>query len=442
MSERVLKIGLCGFGVVGQGVFNHLQKKAKALTDQLGARLEVTRIAVRDTKKARDFQVAEGVVCDDAMSIAQDASIDIVCELMGGTSLALDVCVTALKAGKVVVTANKALVCDHGPELLAASHEGGGYLLFEASVAGGIPIIKAIKEGLVINSFTSIFGILNGTCNYILTRMADEGLSYEEILKDAKDLGYAEADETLDVQGIDAAHKAVVLAYLAHGRWVPYKDLFVEGVANVTQDDISFAKENGYSIKLVAVIGKTRDSGKLYITVLPTLVSLKNVLGRIDGVFNAVSVRGDVVGETVYIGPGAGRDATASSVIADIVDAAKVLLSSDSNDKLRIFDSVPRGGETMELAEPEEIESRYFVRLLVQDQPGVLAEIASRLAAYDVSLASVSQKEVGEGASQASLILTTHMTTEKAILDAIKDLKGNAFVEAKPFMMPIGNFED
>lgn len=442
MSERVINIGLCGFGVVGQGVFNHVMSKAKALTDQLGARLEITRIAVRDTSKARDFSVAEGALCSDPLSIAGDDTIDIVCELMGGTTLALEVCIKALKAGKVVVTANKALLCDHGPALLEAASEGGGHLLFEASVAGGIPIIKAINEGLVINSFSSIFGILNGTCNYILTRMADEGLSYEEILKDAKDLGYAEADETLDVQGIDAAHKAVVLGYLAHGLWVPYKDLLVEGVANVTQSDIQYAKENGYSIKLVAVIGKTRDSGKLYITVLPTLVSLKNVLGRVDGVFNAVSVHGDIVGETVYIGPGAGRDATASAVIADIVDAVKVLMSSEDNSKLKTFSSVPRCGSEMELAEPEEIESRYYIRLLVQDQPGVLAEVASRLAGYDVSLASVSQKEVGEGASQASLILTTHMTTEKAILDAIKELEGNAFVDAKPFMMPIGNFED
>ncbi|MCH6256597.1 homoserine dehydrogenase [Puniceicoccaceae bacterium K14] len=442
MSERVIKIGLCGFGVVGQGVFNHVQAKAKALTDQLGAQLEITRIAVRDTKKARDFAVADGVVCDDPMSIAQDESLDVVCELMGGTTLALEVCSTALKSGKVVITANKALLCDYGPELLKAAKDGGGHLLFEASVAGGIPIIKAINEGLVINSFSSIYGILNGTCNYILTRMANEGLSYEEILKDAKDLGYAEADETLDVQGIDAAHKAVVLAYLAYGRWVPYKDLFVEGVTKVTQDDIAYAKENGYGIKLVAVIAKTRDAGKLYITVLPTLVPLKYVLGRVDGVFNAVSVRGDVVGETVYIGPGAGRDATASAVISDLVDAVKTLVCSSKNEKVPVFDPVPRCGCDMELAEPEEIESRYYLRLLVQDEPGVLAEVASRLAAYDVSLASVSQKEVAEDASQASLILTTHMTTEKAILDAIKNLEGYECVDAKPFMMPIGNFED
>ncbi|MCL4153280.1 UNVERIFIED_CONTAM: hypothetical protein GTU68_025676 [Idotea baltica] len=360
---------------------------------------------------------------------------------MGGTEIAREVCLTALGAGKVVVTANKHLLCDFGAELLEAAKSGGGHILFEASVAGGVPIIKAINEGLAINSFSTILGILNGTCNYILTRMANEGLSYEEILVDAKRLGYAEADETLDVQGIDAAHKAVVLAYLAHGRWVPYSDLVVQGVAEVTQDDIFYAEQNGYSIKLVAVIAKTRDSGKLYISVLPTLVPLKYVLGRVDGVYNAVSVRGDIVGETVYIGPGAGRDATASAVISDLVDATKLLLLDGLESQLPFLDPAP-SGENIELAEPEEILSRYYIRLLVKDEPGVLAEITRSLASYDVSLASVLQREVGEDAQKASLIMTTHIVSEKAITDALAAVEGLDCVEAKPFSMPIGNFED
>lgn len=438
MNERVIKIGLCGFGVVGQGVFNHLRSRQQMVSDQLGARVEITRIAVRDTSKKRDFDYDGGMMTTDPLSIANDPEIDIVCELMGGTGLALDVILAALRAGKVVVTANKALLCDHGIEVFAAAAEGGGNVLFEASVAGGIPVIKSIKDGLVINRFNTIYGILNGTSNYMLTRMANEGLSYQDVLADAKALGYAEADESLDVDGIDAAHKAVVLAYLAYGRWVPYKDILVQGIAEVTQEDISFARENGYAIKLLAVIDIAHASGKLYISILPTLVSKKYVLGSVDGVFNAVSIQGDVVGETVYIGPGAGRDATASAVISDIVDASKLLCCGGAG---RFVDPAPRDGARIELAEPEEIESRYYVRLQVADRPGVMAEVASMLASFEVSLASVTQKEVAEGSACASLIITTHMTTEKAILDAVKALEESPSVTGKPFCMPVGSFE-
>lgn len=437
MSERVIKVGLCGFGVVGQGVFNHLRSRQSQLSDQLGAKVEVTRIAVRDTKKQRDFDYDAAMLTTDPLSIATDPEIDVVCELMGGTGLALEVTLAALKAGKILVTANKALLCDHGEAVFAAASQGGGQVLFEASVAGGIPVIKAIKESLIINRFSSIYGILNGTCNYILTRMTNEGLSYQEILTEAKALGYAEADESLDVEGIDAAHKAVVLAYLAYGRWVPFKDILVQGVAEVTQDDIQFARSNGYAIKLLAVIDVAHASGKLYISILPTLVSKKYALGSVDGVYNAVSIHGDVVGETVYIGPGAGRDATASSVIADIVDGAKLLVNGGAG---RFVDPAPRGGSAIELAEPDEIESRYYVRLQVLDKPGVMAEVASILAGQGVSLASVTQKEVEEGAAHASLIITTHMTTEKAILDSVGALEGSPSVNSKPFCMPISNF--
>lgn len=438
MSERVIKVGLCGFGVVGQGVFNHLQKREDDLSDKLGARIKVARIAVRDTSKKRDFEFDASILTTDPLSIANDPEIDVVCELMGGTGLALEVTLAALKAGKVIVTANKALICDHGAAVFAAAKQGGGQVLFEASVAGGIPVINAIKSGLVINRFSSIYGILNGTSNYILTRMTNEGAGYEEILKEAKALGYAEADESFDVDGIDAAHKAVVLAYLAYGRWVPFKDLLVQGIADVTQADITFAKENGYAIKLLAVIDVAHASGKLYISILPTLVSKKYVLGSVDGVFNAVSIHGDVVGETVYIGPGAGRDATASAVIADIVDAAKLIVNGAAG---RFIDPAPRGGELIELAEPEEIQSRYYVRLRVVDKPGVMAEVTSLLAKHSVSLASVTQKEVEESAASATLIVTTHMTTEQAILDAVKALEESSSVEGTPFTMPISSFE-
>lgn len=436
----MIKVGLCGFGVVGQGVFDHLDRKRAVLSEQLGAEITVSRIAVRNIGKARDIAVDASIVTDDPLAVATDPEIDVICELMGGTGIAREVVLAALRAGKIVITANKALLCDFGEELLSVAREHGGHLLFEASVAGGIPVIKAIREGLVINDFSSIYGILNGTCNYILTRMTNEGLSYPEILVEAKALGYAEADESLDVDGIDAAHKAVVLAYLAHGKWVDFKDVRLQGITEVSQEDIQFAKDNGYAIKLIAVIDRAAEKGALRVSVLPTLVSTQCSLGRVDGVFNAISVHGDVVGETVYIGPGAGRDATASAVISDVVDAVKLLIFGGPEGRFPFLDPAPRNGSLITLAKAEDIESRYYVRLIVLDQPGVMAQIASILASHEVSLASVSQKEVGEDAERVSLIITTHVTTESSIVSAVASLANLESVEEKPFYMPIGNF--
>ena len=440
MSERMIKVGLCGFGVVGQGVFDHLDRKRAVLSEQLGAEITVSRIAVRNIGKARDIAVDASIVTDDPLAVAMDPEIEVICELMGGTGIAREVVLAALRAGKIVITANKALLCDFGEEMLSVAREHGGHLLFEASVAGGIPVIKAIREGLVINDFSSIYGILNGTCNYILTRMTNEGLSYPEILVEAKALGYAEADESLDVDGIDAAHKAVVLAYLAHGKWVDFKDVRLQGITEVSQEDIQFAKDNGYAIKLIAVIDRAAEEGALRVSVLPTLVSTQCSLGRVDGVFNAISVHGDVVGETVYIGPGAGRDATASAVISDVVDAVKLLIFGGPEGRFPFLDPAPRNGSLITLAKAEDIESRYYVRLIVLDQPGVMAQIASILASHEVSLASVSQKEVGEDAERVSLIITTHVTTESSIVSAVASLANLESVEEKPFYMPIGNF--
>ncbi len=440
MSERVINIGLCGFGVVGQGVLDHLERKRSVLREQLGVNIVVSRIAVRNLSKARDINVDPSIVSGDALSVALDPDVEIVCELMGGTGIAREVTVAALKAGKIVITANKALLCDHGEELLSLAREHDGHLLFEASVAGGIPVIKAIREGLVINEFSSIYGILNGTCNYILTRMANEGLSYPEILVEAKELGYAEAKESLDVDGIDAAHKAVVLAYLAHGKWVALEDVRRQGITDISQEDIQFAKNSGYAVKLIAVVDRDRALNSLRVSVLPTLVSKQCSLGSVDGVHNAVAIHGDVVGETVYIGPGAGRDATASAVISDVVDAAKLLIFGGPEGGYPFLDPAPRNGSNIVLASAKDLKSRYYVRLVVVDKPGVMAEIASVLAAREVSLASVTQKEVGEDEERVSLIITTHLTTEQAILDVVEDLGNLESLEEKPFSMPIGNF--
>ena len=440
MGDRKISVGLCGFGIVGQGVYDHLTRKRKLLGEQLGADIRVARVAVRDKSKKRDVEIDPSLITEDSLFVATDPEIDVVCELMGGTGLALEIVTRALVAGKIVVTANKALLCDHGKELLAAAQEHGGHLLFEASVAGGIPVIKAIREGLIINDFSRIDGILNGTCNYILTRMAIEGLSYQEILGEAKSLGYAEADESLDVDGIDAAHKAVVLAYLAYGKWADLDEVRLDGITRVNQEDIRFAEDNGYAVKLIASVERERQSKALYVSVLPALVPKSSSLGSVDGVFNAISIHGDVVGETVYIGPGAGRHATSSAVISDIVDAVKLLIFGGPQGRFPFLDPAPKNGSELEIACPEEVHSRYYVRMRVDDRPGVMAEIASILASREVSLASVTQKEVGEDAERVSLIITTHMTTEKAIKETVEDLGNLDSVQGLPMTMPIRDF--
>jgi homoserine dehydrogenase len=345
------------------------------------------------------------------------------------------VTLAALRAGKTVVSANKALLCEHGQEVLDAARENRGAFFFEASVAGGIPIIKALQEGLVANRFGLIYGILNGTCNYILTRMEREGLSYPEILADAKRLGYAEADETLDVEGWDTAHKAAVLAHLAHGRWVSTDEMIVQGISAVSQSDIRRARELGYVIKLLALIERDFRSNSLSVRVHPTLVPTHHVLANVNEVYNGISVAGDVAGTTFYIGRGAGQDATASAVISDIVDAASQLLRGPA--------ARPGAGAQEPLpsiACASTICSEFYLRLLVADAPGVLAQIASLLAKQQISIASVLQKPADASAKAAELFLTTHSASEAAIATAVTELAGLPSVLSKPALIRIGSF--
>ncbi|MDX2187191.1 MAG: homoserine dehydrogenase [Opitutaceae bacterium] len=433
---KILRIGICGFGTVGQGVWQHLERARNDLEARLGVRLELARAAVRDLKRVRDVSLPADKLTDDPLAIAIDPSIDIVCELMGGTTAAKDVTLAALKAGKVVVSANKALLCDSGAEIFETARAHGGNFFFEASVAGGIPIIKALREGLVANRFGLIYGILNGTCNYILTRMSQEGASYSAILADAKRLGYAEADESLDVQGWDTAHKASILAYLAHGTWVKTPQMIVEGIDKLTQADLKYAATLGYGVKLLAVITRDFSSGELFVRIHPTLLPKDRVLANVNGVFNGISVTGDVVGTTTYIGRGAGRDATASAVISDIVDAARWLSGGRSG---RVAGSTEAAA--LSLTPLEKIVSRYYLRLTVKDQPGVLAEIASIMAKHRVSIASVIQSP-GERKDAASLILTTHESNEKAMGETLAELARVPSVLEAPLLLRIGDLAD
>ena len=441
-SPRVIRIGFCGLGTVGQGVWKHLSANHAQLESRLGVRFELHRVAVRNTTRAREVALPPEKLTDNALSVATDPKVDIVCELMGGTGIARDVTLAALAAGKVVVSANKALLCDHGAEIFAAARKHGGHFFFEASVAGGIPIIKALREGLVANRFRLIYGILNGTCNYILTRMADEGASYATILADAKRLGYAEADEALDVQGWDTAHKASILAFLAHGVWVKPDQMVVDGITRLTQADLRTADQLGYRIKLLAVIARDFDSNELSVRVHPTLVPKSRVLANVNGVFNGISVTGDVVGTTTYIGRGAGQDATASAVISDIADAVTLLTTGKVVATGEADAAVHREGENeLKLAPLGHVRSRYYLRLTVQDEPGVLAQVASVTARNRVSIASVLQT-ASERSDAASLILTTHDSDERALHHTIAEFAQLGCVLEAPLLLRIGDFAD
>lgn len=441
MGSKTIKIGFIGLGTVGQGVWKHIEGNRQRLESRLGARLELCRAAVRDIEKGRAVAIPVGKLTTDAVSVVTDPEIDIVCELMGGTGLARKLTLAALEGGKIVVSANKALLCEHGAEIFAAARKGGGHFLFEASVAGGIPIIKALREGLVANGFNLISGILNGTCNYILTRMEREGASFDSILGEARGLGYVEADESLDLDGWDTAHKAVILAFLAHGKWVKYDEMLVEGIRKITQEDIQQTAALGYSIKLLASIERDFETNKLFISVRPSLVCRQNVLANLGGPYNGVSVTGDVVGTTLYIGPGAGQDATASAVISDIVDAAllrrggSVPLPAEDDEETRMADA-PCG-----ILPLERVRGAYYLRLTVEDAPGVLAKVAAVMASHNVSIATVTQKD-RPGEEAASLILTTHESNERDIQQTVKELGELASVLEEPHLLRIANFEE
>ena len=447
-NKPIVNLGILGLGVVGQGVLKHLNRNRKLLESRLGVRLKISKIAVRNKRLKRGVKVDPRILTEDGFEVVNDPSIQIVCELIGGTKLAKELTLQALKNGKSVVTANKALLCEHGNQIIRAAKKSKGHLFFEASVAGGIPIIKSIREGLVANRFPQIRGILNGTCNYILTRMQAEGRSFDEILVEAKSLGYAEADESLDVDGIDAAHKAGILAYLAHGKWIPMKQMLIEGIREVTTGDMAVADAMGYRIKHLASIECDSKKNQLFVGAYPALVSKAHILGRVDDVYNAVCVSGDVVGTTVHIGRGAGQDATASAVIGDIADAvfanqgAKLMnLIDDENDPLA--SSV----EPLQIAEMEDVSSCFYLRLTVVDQPGVLSKLTAVMAKEKISIARVVQELDSEVRSKqkkgsATLILTTHECSESAIANAVRALKRLGPVLSKPFLLRIVEFAD
>ncbi|MDR2862591.1 MAG: homoserine dehydrogenase [Puniceicoccales bacterium] len=439
MSTSPLKIGLgiIGFGTVGQGVWKHLAATKKYLEVRMGVKIELIGVCVRDPSKKRDVEIPPTQIHTDPFKLLEDPRVNIVCELMGGTTLAREVTLRALHLGKVVVSANKALICEYGAEIFKTVSSHGGQFFFEASVAGGIPIIKSLREGLVANRFSEIAGIINGTCNYLLTRMEKEGLAYETVLQDARRLGYVEADESLDLDGIDAYHKAVILAFLAHGKWVPRRNTLVEGIRAVTLEDIRRAHDFGYRIKHLAVIRRNFSKGWMTLGVYPALIPLDKVLARVDGVFNGISLSGDVVGTTTLVGRGAGQDATASAVIGDIVDAIRVLKGASFKFLTQAdLDSYNALGTAVRMATLDEIQTQFYLRFALRDKHGVSAEVYRILAEEKISVARVIQYEQA-GTRRGTHTLSTYPVSESAMERALRKLKRLRTVLEPPLVLRI-----
>ncbi len=416
----MVKVGIVGVGTVGSSVIKVLKKNHDIITARAGKEIRVVKGVVRSLDKPRDIDIP---LTTDPYEVTDDPDIDIVVELMGGVEEAYEVVKRALQNKKAVVTANKALLAYHRYELQQLADDIP--FEFEASVAGGIPIIKALREGLSANHIEAIRGIMNGTCNYILTKMAKEGVDFEEVLKEAQDLGYAEADPTFDIEGYDAAHKLLILASIAYGIDAKPEDILIEGITKITRLDFEFAKEFGYTIKLLT-IAKKRDR-QVELRVHPALVPNEEMIAKVDGVMNGVSVIGDVVGETMYYGPGAGGDATASAVVSNIIDIAR---GGKCSPMLGFKRPLEWG---ISLAPKEEIHSKYYLRIVVEDRPGILAKIASIFGKHSISIESMLQKSSKSGLAQ--LLLSTHKCVEKDIQKALQELQSHSFLKEQPAMI-------
>lgn len=432
-SPRLVRIGLAGLGNVGMGVFKNLRQNEGLLKERTGCLLRVDRIAVRDVTKPRGAEIPASMITGDWRELVADPNLDVMVELVGGTTEAFDLVCAALRAKKPVVTGNKALLAERGQELFALAEQCHVPIYFEAAVAGGIPIIQTVQEGFVGNHIKSIHGIINGTCNYILSRMKEAGISYEQALDEAQAHGFAEADPTLDVSGWDAAHKAIILASLSYGFWIKPQDVHVEGIERVTPTDMAFAEKLGYTIKLLSVI-RADAKGRVEVSTRPSLLPSSHILASVSGAYNAVLVNGDIVGETLFYGKGAGQDPTSSSVISDLAEAAATLVYGPRHSGF-----VPHGlyGKSKPAAETI---SHYYVRLKVDDKPGVLAQVAALLGDRGIGISSVMQPEE-LGSEFTSLILMLDDATLATVKEAIGSIAALECVRETPVWMRVETME-
>ncbi|MEH6469408.1 MAG: homoserine dehydrogenase [Porticoccus sp.] len=413
-----VKIGICGLGTVGSGAVNVLSRNAEEISARAGCQIVIAQVGARRDNPA--CELGDINVSRDIFEVADNPDIDILVELIGGTTVAKDLVFRAIENGKHVVTANKALIAEFGNEIFAAAKAKGVTVAFEAAVAGGIPIIKAIREGLSANRIEWLAGIINGTSNFILTEMRDKGRDFADVLKEAQELGYAEADPTFDVEGIDAAHKLVILASLAFGIPLQFDKVFTEGISKIEPQDVTYAQQLGYRIKHLGVA--SRNNGSVELRVHPTLIPEKRLIANVDGVMNAVLVNGDAVGPTLYYGAGAGAEPTASSVIADIVDLARTL-TADPEHRVPHLGFQPDQLNDIDVLPISEIETAYYLRITALDVPGVLAKITQVLSEANISVEAVIQKEPEAGKDHVQLILLTNRAVEKYLDEAVEKIQ-------------------
>ncbi|WP_020205684.1 MULTISPECIES: homoserine dehydrogenase [Cupriavidus] len=421
-----IKVGLLGIGTVGSGTFNVLQRNQEEIRRRAGRGIEIAVVADLNTERARELTGGQVEVVADANEVVTRAGIDIVVELIGGYGIARELVLKAIENGKHVVTANKALLAVHGNEIFEAARRKGVIVAFEAAVAGGIPIIKALREGLTANRIEWIAGIINGTTNFILSEMRDKGLDFDTVLKEAQALGYAEADPTFDIEGIDAAHKVTLMSSIAFGMPVQFDKAYVEGITRLSAVDIRYAEELGYRIKLLGLT-RRRENG-IELRVHPTLVPTKRLIANVEGAMNAVLVQGDAVGATLYYGKGAGAEPTASAVIADLVDVTR-LHTADPEHRVPHLAFQPDELSSVPVLPIEEVTSSYYLRMRVADETGVLADITRILADAGISIDAMLQKESREGEPQTDIIMLSHLTREKQVNAAI------AKIEALPTVL-------
>ena len=432
MSLDTLNIGVCGVGTVGLATMDILMRQAEVLKARSGRSMKLVHVGAR--REHPDHDYGDARVSRDVMALAEDPEIDVLVELIGGTSAAYDLIKRAIQHGKHIVTANKALIAEHGNELITLAEASGVQIRFEAAVAGGIPIIKALRESMAGNEVTEVAGIINGTGNFILTEMSTKGRAFDEVLAEAQSLGYAEADPTFDIDGTDAAHKLVILASLAFGVPLDIESPFKQGIDSLTPKDLDYAAEMGYRIKHLGIA--RQQAAGIEVRVHPTLIPESKQLATVDGVLNAVMVTGSAVGELVLVGPGAGGSATASSVCADIVDIARSPLGSGPALGL------PATGLTAKaLIAPDDIASEWYVRLTVADRPGVMVNITQTLANRDISIESLVQKASLSGQSEVPIVLLTHQTPGSAISEAIEEITGLPDVQSDYALLRVESFE-
>jgi homoserine dehydrogenase len=409
---KPINVGLLGIGTVGGGTWEVLKRNADEIRRRAGRAIRIARVADKDLKKARRLVDGKAILHKNAWEVVRAPDIDIVIELIGGTGIAKDLVLEAIAQGKHVVTANKALLAKHGNRIFAAAQKKGVMVAFEASVGGGIPIIKALREGLAANRIEWIAGIINGTSNFILSEMRDKGLPFDAVLAEAQRMGYAEADPTFDIEGVDAAHKLTILSALAFGIPMQFAKAYTEGISKLTQADIGYAEELGYRIKLLGITRRAKKGIEL--RVHPTLVPARRLIANVEGVMNGILVKGDAVGATMYYGAGAGSQPTASAVVADLLDITR-LITADPEHRVPHLAFQPDQLSDVPILPIGEVETSYYLRMRVQDKPGVLARITRILADSRISIDAMVQKEPGEGESRVDIVMLTHRAVEKNV---------------------------